>query len=238
MTRTIIITDITQFKPDKDLVCIAGLDIASGECIRPQPYYTLTQCKQDGILPGFKLQGDFSLSGSASAPHLEDYNHTNTHHLGNATTQEFKQILINNASPSLQAGFGVPLQANQKLIYDYDVNNILASIITIQINPTSVYVHLDDKGRLRINFTDGSNNRFIDIPFKDIRYIDYYFRKQTQIALSLITLNAFLRAQEQLFIRVGIGRIWASSQSRGYWFQVNGVYSFPQCWPQVIAYDL
>ncbi len=47
----IIITDLTRFSK-KDIVCIAGINPESGECIRPMPYIKTERCKELGILPG------------------------------------------------------------------------------------------------------------------------------------------------------------------------------------------
>jgi hypothetical protein len=57
MKRTIIVTDLTRFtRPD--IVCTAGIDITTGECVRPMPYIKTDECKRLKILPGAMLSGD------------------------------------------------------------------------------------------------------------------------------------------------------------------------------------
>ncbi|MEZ4693859.1 MAG: hypothetical protein R2837_07675 [Aliarcobacter sp.] len=49
----IIITDLTRFS-NPAIVCIAGINIATNECIRPLPYIATDECLRLNILPGSK----------------------------------------------------------------------------------------------------------------------------------------------------------------------------------------
>ena len=55
----IIITDLTRFS-NPEIVCIAGINMATSECIRPLPYISVADCKRLNILPGSKLEGVFN----------------------------------------------------------------------------------------------------------------------------------------------------------------------------------
>ncbi len=53
--RKIIITDLTRFSTDEK-VCIAGIDINTGECLRPMPYLKSNRCAELNIQPGAVLK--------------------------------------------------------------------------------------------------------------------------------------------------------------------------------------
>jgi hypothetical protein len=55
----IIITDLTRFA-NKDIVCIAGINPKTNECIRPMPYIERASCEKLNILPGAIIEGDFT----------------------------------------------------------------------------------------------------------------------------------------------------------------------------------
>jgi hypothetical protein len=42
-------------------------------------------------------------------------------------------------------------------------------------------------------------------------------------------INNFIQNQEDLYLRVGLGREYESKDGRkGYWLQINGIYTFPE----------
>ncbi len=72
----IIITDLTRFS-NPDIVCIAGIDTKTNECIRPLPYVQLASCKVNNILPGNVIKGDFTTKSPLENPHTEDHDYPN-----------------------------------------------------------------------------------------------------------------------------------------------------------------
>lgn len=74
--RQIVVTDLTRFK-NEQLVCIAGIDLSNGQCIRPMPYLARAECQRLNILPGAILSGVFSPATQVSGPHQEDMNYSN-----------------------------------------------------------------------------------------------------------------------------------------------------------------
>jgi len=72
----IIVTDLTRFSnPDK--VCIAGIDIETGKCIRPLPYLSIAECEKLHVLPGTILSGNFTKRLQVEGPHQDDRNYQN-----------------------------------------------------------------------------------------------------------------------------------------------------------------
>ena len=98
MKRSIIITDLTRFKPGNPDVCTAGIDRTTGECIRPMPYLKFTKCVELGILPGGILTGEFGLTANRTAPHTEDCNYQKLTFDGPCSGEEFRKVLVGVAS--------------------------------------------------------------------------------------------------------------------------------------------
>lgn len=218
--QTIIVTDLTRFKKGNPNVCIAGIDIITSECIRPVPYLTSVECKQKKILPGTIISGVFTPVAITKKPHTEDRGHNCDLKIeGSCSAAGFKKILNDTLIRSIQEGYGT----NQKsLPADYDGDR---SIITIQINPQDFRLVVDSKnpGRIRAIFTDHLNNSYRFLPITDLGYYDYAMDKNGIGELHLI--NDFIHSQDELFLRVGLGRPPYMDQ---YWMQINGIYTFPK----------
>jgi len=84
----IIITDLTRFA-NKDIVCIAGINPETNECIRPMPYIQKPSCQKLNILPGAIIEGNFT-PRACTAPHNEDRNRAKLKFFGPCTSGEFK----------------------------------------------------------------------------------------------------------------------------------------------------
>ncbi len=110
----IIITDLTRFA-NQDIVCIAGINPETNECIRPMPYILKSSCRKHNILPGAIIEGDFT-PYQCDAPHMEDKNYANLKLIGPCSSEEFKKILEITSCLSVEDGFGVTLTPNQKYI--------------------------------------------------------------------------------------------------------------------------
>ena len=109
----IIISDLTRFAKE-DIVCTAGIIRNSDECVRPMPYLKRSFCEKLAILPGSVIEGDFRKS-SNKAPHIENYNYVgDIKNLGPCTSEEFRKILSDTVSESVEDGFSTVLPDGQK----------------------------------------------------------------------------------------------------------------------------
>ena len=226
MKRSIIITDLTRFGEGKPLVCTAGIDSESGECIRPLPYLPFSAFTRLGIFPGGILTGDFTPDPSRKAPHTEDSQHKNLHFLGPCSSAHFKSVLRGSASLSVEDGFEVALPAGAKVIPLHPPPP--RSIITLQVSPQSVEIVEDGykPGRIRIHFTDGAGKRYRFFSIADLGFHDYAQRHRQSGALG--ELNEAIAAQTEVFLRIGLGRSYKNEQgTEGFWMQANGIYTFP-----------
>lgn len=81
-------------------------------------------------------------------------------------------------------------------------------------------------GKIRLHFTDGSGKQYRFFSITDLGFHDYAQRHRESGALN--ELNAAIAEQEEVFLRIGLGRKFKNPQGReGFWMQANGIYTFP-----------
>lgn len=221
----IIITDLTRFS-NPDIVCIAGICPKTNQCIRPLPYLEKSICKQLNIWPGAIIDGDFVPKQHCVAPHTEDYDYENLNYCGDCSSEDFRNILKRSEVASIQCGFSVQLDNGQKHIPINVKPNV--SIITISLNPQNLEIVKDlyKPNKLKVLFTDNDGQSYRYLGLTDLGF--FLYAQKHSISGEILKLNAFIHAQEQLFIRVGLSREYTAPDGRrGYWLQVNGIYTFP-----------
>jgi hypothetical protein len=221
----IIITDLTRFA-NRDIVCTAGVNPETYECIRPMPYIPKASCQKLNIMPGAIIEGDFT-SRACIAPHNEDKNGANLKFLGPCSSEEFKSILKKTSFGSVEEGFGLTLAHGQKHIpHDTPPDK---SIITLPLAPHQLDIVEDgyNPGKLRVTFTDQTGKSFRYLSITDFGFFEYAVRHAAENKIN--ELNDFIHSQEELYIRLGLGRIHQTNDGRnGFWLQVNGIYTFPE----------
>ena len=229
----IVITDLTRFA-NKDIVCIAGINPETNECIRPMPYIQKAPCQKLNILPGAIIEGDFT-PRDCTAPHTEDKNRDNLKFLGPCNSEQFKSILKNTSYNSVEEGFGVTFTLGQKHIpHDSPPDK---SIITLPLNPNQLGIVEDGykPGKLRVIFTDQAGKSFRYLSITDLGFFEYAERHAAENRID--ALNDFIHSQEELYIRLGLGRIHKTNDGRnGFWLQVNGIYTFPEYNEEIRCY--
>jgi hypothetical protein len=235
MKRSIIITDLTRFSQGNQKVCTAGIDPATGECIRPMPYLAFTVCSRLGILPGGVLRGEFTFIEPRKPPHTEDCQHQNLGFGGACSGEEFRRVLAGSCFPSLEAGFEISLTPGEKVIPPSHKGQ--RSIITLQVAPESVEIveNTHKPGSIRLHFTDQSGREYRYLPITDLGFFDYAQRHRDSSALAV--LNQEVAAQEAVFLRIGLSRVYTSPQGKaGFWIQANGIYTFPSAIRYIRSY--
>ena len=224
----IIVTDLTRFA-NEQIVCLAGIEAETGQCIRPLPYLKASACQRLNIRPGSILSGRFSPARRAVGPHQEDRRYKNLRVKGACGSKDFKAALEAGLFPSLEAGFAIQLQRQQNHIpADHSIDR---SIVTIKAKPGAMELLQDryQPGKLKLNFTDGAGRRYHAMPITDLGFNQFSQRHHggSQIA----GLNAFIQSQPEVYLRVGLGRRWSKpggdEDEEVHWLQVNGIYTFP-----------
>lgn len=229
LARSIIVTDLTRFTNESS-VCVAGIDVASGQCIRPMPYLATSICQKLKILPGAILTGTFTPIPNLTGPHQEDTNHKDLRFNGPCTSDQFKNALAVGLFNSIGEGFEIDLAVDQKYVpIDH---NLGRSIITIRVEPTDIDLIEDiyNPGRIKMHLADGSGRSFRYLPITDLGF--YRHAMAHHKTDDLESLNSFIHEQEEIYIRIGLGRSW----NNVYWMQVNGVYTFPGYLSEIRSY--
>lgn len=232
--RKVIITDLTRFST-KDKVCTAAIDIETGECLRPIPYLSSDRCAELNIQPGAILQGDITLQNGSTNPHIEDAQYSKLQFHGPCSADDFKNILDRSLSPSVSSGFGVNFDDNQKHIPLGTKAN--CSIITIKVLPYQIRIHEDQfkPGKIKCSFTDNTGAQFKYLSITDRGFFDYAQAHQNDDRLP--ELQNFLQSQDEIYLRVGLGRAYQVGERNGYWLQVNGIYTFPSFHQEIRSYS-
>jgi hypothetical protein len=236
MHRTIIVTDLTRFKPGNPNVCIAGIDQSNCECIRPMPYLQSAFCKDNDILPGAVLSGQFTPSTERSGPHQEDFSLRDLKLQGPCSSEDFRNVLQTSSFKGVEVGFEIELPDGEKVLpIDHTVGR---SIITIRCEPKDIEI-IDDNyspGKIKLNFRDQTGRSFRYIPITDLGFHDFAIGHQERSELR--KLNDFVHSQEEVFLRIGLSRSFKAPNGReGFWIQANGIYTFPDYLEEIRSYS-
>jgi hypothetical protein len=243
----IIVTDLTRFN-NQGLVCFAGIDPTTGACIRPfltnvkarGDYLDFNSVKDHKIIPGSFLEGEFTKKPNPSRPHTEDHFVPQLSTSGNATSDEFMAVLEQTSSTTITQGFGSS-PANKF----YAVANPPAiSIFTLKLTkPREQFALITDDqygpAVFKAHITDASGFGLRYLKVTDLGFSDHVKSIEAKDPY-LKDLNAFLQKQEVLYLRIGLGQAYAPQGDltrRGYWLQLNGIYSFPNFRHDLRMYD-
>lgn len=221
--REIIVTDLTRFSA-RDKVCTAGIDLKTGECVRPMPYILEKDRDRLNIHPGAILKGSFTKQNTPP-PHTEDYNRANLSYEGPCTEEQFKSALEISLEADILSGFDGKIPTGEKYIPKESPPR--KSIITIKTTPNSFEIIEDNykPGKIKANLTDSKGNRFRYLPITDLDFHDHAIDHHSRNDLD--SLNHFIRQQKDLYLRIGLSRSFSVNGKDGYWLQVNGIYTSP-----------
>ncbi len=232
----IIVTDLTRFSKD-DIVCIAGIDVKSTQCIRPLPYIKKAACKKLKILPGAILDGKFTKPKSIDKPHTEDMHYEGLSFKGPCTSDEFENVLKATTYPSINEGFDDKVPAGMKVIpFDAPPSR---SIITLKLKPRQIKIVRDgyDQEKIKFHLEDNDDSQYQFLPIPDLGFYNLAVSKQKDPNYT-DELNEYIYSQKKVYLRIGLGRRHKTSDGRdGFWIQVNGIYTFPEFLTEVRTYD-
>lgn len=218
-----MVTDLTRFATEA-CHCVAGIG-EDGRCYRPvREFFTPWECRAYSILPGVLLDVTFRYMQEARAPHIEDCHREGVRFLRKGRVREFARTLAGSCAPSVAEGFGVDLASCKRCIPVEKAPR--SSIITVAIPLGSCFFHRDEgSGKIRFTFFDGAGEHYPNMPLADLKLRELLETAPDSRAID--RLNSFLQRQETVYLRLGIGRLFQSDERKGYWLQVNGVYTFP-----------
>lgn len=220
-----IVTDLTRFGAGNPNVCTALVELSTGRCVRPMPYFSYALVREHNVIPGAKFSGSFIASSSASAPHFEDCDYSDLQLIGPAQCVEFETALSQTTASSICEGLEYQFTVGQKVVPAGSGGG--RSITTIEVDPSTVEVLPDQYNdqKIKISFRDGSGQSYRYLPITDLGFHDYAIGHRD--GASLMALNAHIRNSQKVVMRIGLSRRYKQSDRDGYWLQVNGIYTFP-----------
>ena len=145
--------------------------------------------------------------------------------VGFCTEPEFLKALLAGKTSSPEDGFGLPLEPGQKHFPEETPPG--RSLLTLEVEPSRLDIVQDarDPRKLRATFQDaqGREHRFLSIT--DLRF---HQKAETLCkAEALFNTNKFLHGRARVLLRIGLTRLHQAPDGRkGFWMQVNGIYSF------------
>ena len=228
----IIITDLTRFS-NPEIVCIAGINPDTNECIRPLPYIKFSECKRLNILPGNIIDGNFSRSANIGNPHSEDYDYSGKlKRIRICESDEFQDILEADLSLSISEGFNYAFPEKGKVIPND--SKPTKSIITLKISTSNIEIVKDGfkEGNIRLHLLDNDGKRFSFLSITDLGFYKYAMNHYHDANFPNI-INNFIRQQDTVYLRVGLGREYQG----GFWLQINGIYTFPNYDTEIRSYS-
>lgn len=219
-----VVTDLTRFKEGSDEVCTALIDIETGECVRPTPYFKKEVVRKLRLLPGSVVEGEIVPVSNAPRPHREDCTYGKLTATGAVAAAQFKDILEASLSESVRAGFGPDFDGVKLLPVDTAADR---SIITVKIKPSSFKVEKDGYGKYKVHFEDLSGKSYRYIPITDLGFHEYIKSIAGGQGDPVDVVNAHFKEAVDVYLRLGVSRVYEVGERKGYWMQVNGIYSFP-----------
>jgi hypothetical protein len=236
----IIVTDITRFS-DPEIVCLAGINPETGQCIRPlrdsKPgYFRFDSIKKRKVLPGTLLELDLIPAKIIQLPHIEDYLFSGTATVEpQVSSDEFRSILENSAATTLREGFG---KSPEDRCFP-EGSDLRGSIITLKVAPKQFSIARDGfkANKFKAFFTDAEGFALRFVPVSDLGFSDHIAAISAKDP-EFVTLNSFINSQKELYLRVGLSRAYTSPNGkRGCWIQLNGIYTFPNYRDDIRCYD-
>lgn len=231
-----VVTDLTRFSPGNPEVCTALVHIATGECVRPMPYFAYSLVRKAGVLPGAIFTGQFFPKAQRVAPHFEDCRYEGLKYHGPARRDQFLSVLKSNLAPSVSAGLGYNFGPGEKVIPRDKPGG--RSIVTIQVRPNDIEIvssGFQDQ-KIKVHFVDSNGDRFRFMPITDLGFWDH--ARSHRDDNTLAELNDHLHGADQVLLRIGLSRPYRAPDGRdGYWVQVNGIYTFPAKLALVRGYE-
>ena len=232
----IIVTDLTRFSKE-DIVCIAGIDVKSNQCIRPLPYLEKSTCKKLKLLPGAILAGEFTKPERVDKPHTEDMLHKNLSYKGPCTSEDFEAVLKASTYSSINEGFENKVPVGTKVIPPDDPPS--RSIITLKLKPNQIEIvrNAFDPKSLRLNILDNDGRKYLYLSITDLGFHSLAVSKQKDPDYT-DEMNEFISSQQKLYLRIGLGRRYMNPHDGrdGFWLQINGIYTFPEFMTKVRTY--
>lgn len=213
MTCSIIVTDLTPYGKG-DLLYVTGVDMATGQNVRPLPYLSERACVAKGILPGAVLEMDGEFYGDP--PFVEDFFLERLISATPASGGALKKALALTCRGSLAREFQTIIHDNRYIKEDQCV---LRSLATTKCQRNKVKLTPDNRAThphiIRIIFQN--EREWFNLPLMQWAWYRACLKNRAD---AINELQARMLRYEQLYMRIGLSRL----ENGAYNLQVNGVY--------------
>lgn len=209
----LVISHLTRMR--EGAICTAGFDLATGRTVRPvirhKPLTTELLCRHGGP---FDIGRHLDLGPTTphpEVPHVEDhvFDPARVRELPGPARREFWELLQGHSSPSLADIFGPDFRQFGPDHCGVDLGRGSISLGYFR-PPQPPVLRLNDRGRLRVQVTDGTFRA--DASVTDIRL--YQDDHQTPDLPRVEKLNARLQESVAIILAVGLCRPYARDWSQ------------------------
>lgn len=167
MSRRVLLLDITAMAGDA--VCVAGIDLKSGQQIRlnePQP--TRGMISRWNLGPGDVIRVDVRPLRPSRPPHAEDckWNPRSLRKEGAMPFPDMVDLVRRTAYTSIHDAFGAATATGTRRSHGWEAGKGRRSLATLAVR--SIRAERDSSGKIRFALRDQSGAMFDAIPFQDL----------------------------------------------------------------------
>jgi hypothetical protein len=220
----IVVNHLTRM--DAPRICIAGLDPATGQHVRPvteraAPLTRSLLCEEGGELDLGILLDLGELTPTPSPPETEDHllRSRRPHALGQVSPNRYLELLRQHAHESIHAIFGPDL-IRHSWNYAVDRNRGSCSLGILRLRRRAG-LEVDRYGKLRLKLAIEHKTAFL--PVTDVRFVaaDHRTIKTDVVA----DVAARMHRGVEVLLMVGLSREFAKpgDDHERHWLQVNGI---------------
>lgn len=221
----IVINHLTKMHGER--ICVAGIDIATGQHIRPttsasSPLTRRLLRASGGPFEVGALVDLASVTACGQVPETEDHRFSPpaARHVQMLKPAEYLELLDTASSDSLEDAFGPDLERATKWKYAVPVGSGTRSLAVVRPRH-ALSLQIDDKfdrPKVTLRFNDVDPHAYVAVT--DLRFFE---ADQRAVRRDVVEdVGARLRRGTDAFVMFGLTRPWDADPDH-HWLQVNGI---------------
>jgi hypothetical protein len=221
----IVVNHLTRMRGDR--ICVAGIDMETGEHIRPvtrasNPLTTRLLTANGGPFAMGALVELGSVVRCGHPPETEDHRFSMSaaHRVKMLSPAQYVEALDIMSSVSLEDAFGPDLERASKWKYAVAVGSGTRSLAVLRL-PRGCRLEVDERferPKLTLRYTDVDPPAFVSVT--DLRFFE---ADQRSVRRGVVNdVDARLRRGTDGFVMFGLTRPWDGDPDH-HWLQVNGI---------------
>lgn len=199
MVSSVVVTDVTPLGKG-GLLCVTGVNMATGRNVRPQPYFSERSCASRGIEPGadLEMEGDFY----GDPPFVEDFFMDRLRTVTPSSTAALKKALELSCRGSLSREFLAEIVDHH---YVREEEAVRCSLVTVRCPRSGVKImpdrHSADRFLVRVVFRNA--HMWLNLPLVEWTW---YRAGLNNRADAINELHARVLRYEELYLRLCLAR--------------------------------